>query len=98
MSRESLPDFSGKCLCLSLEDDRSQDLISPHFELQGGRLFLIGEVPSGASRSNWAAGTYGAVAWEKVSNYVVFSNLVAYEKAVKLSDDYEIATISDSPC
>ena len=45
---QNVPDFSGKCMTLTLKDDEeSHDLNDPHFEMQGGRLFIIGTIPPG---------------------------------------------------
>lgn len=83
---EKLPDYSGKCLSISLtKDDTSYDLFDPHFEMQGGRLFIAGTVPHDASRSNWTEGCFSAVAWDCVTDYVVFESLDAWKKALKKS-------------
>ncbi|NVK58383.1 MAG: hypothetical protein HWE26_22590 [Alteromonadaceae bacterium] len=81
------PNFEGKCLSLRLIDSEvSHDLFSPTFELQAGRLFLIGTIPEEATDSGWDANKIGAVLWEQVRNYVVFDSLEAYKEAVAKSE------------
>ncbi len=86
---EKLPDFSGKCISITIKDDSiSHDLYDSHFEMQGGRLFIIGTVPEGSSASNWIANCQYAVAWDRITDYVVFENLESYTKATKISEEY----------
>ena len=78
-----VPDFSGKVLSISLiDDDNNHDLVEPRFEMQGGRLFLLGLTPVGATRGDWSAGALCAVAWERVTDYFVFGSLEEYTKAI----------------
>ena len=94
-SVSDLPDFTGKVLNLNLADDEAdRDLVSPTFEMQGGRLFLVGEVPAGATTSEWSTGARGAVSWESVTSYLVFDSIAHYATAVersreKATDDKE---------
>ena len=84
MTKDHWPDFSGKCLSLKItHSDHSHDLYDPSFEYQAGRLFLVGTIPPGSSASGWDENQTGAVAWDLVRNYIVFS------KAVEISDRYE---------
>jgi len=87
-SQKNMPDFSGKCLSITLvDDDSNYDLFDPHFEVQGERLFLIGTVPVGATFSDWAADCIGAVAWERVAEYYVFESLQAWKEGTKKSKE-----------
>lgn len=87
---KNVPDFSGKCLSIILIDDEvNYDLNNPYFELQGGRLFIVGTVPPGASSSDWAVNSQSAVAWDQVTNYFAFDSLEQWAKATKVSEDYE---------
>jgi len=91
--KNTLPDFSGKCVSMSLEgDDTSYDLFDPHFEMQGGRLFIVGTVPHDATRSNWCEGCLSAVAWDHVTDYVVLDSLLAWKRALKKSRSIERKT------
>ena len=81
------PDFSGKCISMSLIDDSTNhDLVDPHFEVQGGRLFIIGTVPKGATFSDWDAGCISGVAWDRVSGYSLFDSLKHFSSAIKKSE------------
>jgi hypothetical protein len=62
--KDYFPDFSGKCLSISIRDDStSHDVCDPHFEFQGERLFIIGTVPCGATASDWCENKTVAIAW-----------------------------------
>ena len=81
------PNFEGKCISLSLIDsDASHDLFSPKFEMQAGKIFLVGKIPVGATDSGWDANKIGAVLWEQVRNYVVFDSFADYREAVAKSE------------
>ena len=87
MNKETLPDFSGKTISMMLVDEsHSHDLNDPHFEYQGGRLFIIGVIPMIATDSGWSGNQIGGVAWDRVRDYVLFPNLETYEKAVEKSE------------
>ncbi len=88
--QDNLPDFSGKCISMSLHGNQeSHDLSDPHFENQGGQLFIVGTIPRRATDSGWSANQIGAVAWSQVRNYVLFENLSEYERAVAISESYD---------
>lgn len=79
--KSKLPDFTKKVVVLSwMTTDGSRSLAHPRWEMQGGRLFLIGAVPTGGSRNDWLKGGEAAVAWEMVSDYLVFDSLEDYQK------------------
>ena len=81
-----VPDLAGKVLSISLVDDsHNHDLADPRFEMQGGRLFVIGSTPMGATISDWTIGVPCAVAWDRVTDYYIFENLEQYEVATKVS-------------
>lgn len=85
--KNALPDFSNKCLSVSLIDDEdAHDLVAPKFEWQAGRLFLIGVVPNCSTKSDWTAGCTAAVAWDRVQEYVVFDSEDAFLKAAAISE------------
>jgi hypothetical protein len=87
MDRDSIPDFSGKCISMMLIDEsHSHDLNDPHFEYQGGRLFIVGTIPEIATESGWSGNQIGGVAWDRVRDYVLFENLESYIEGVKKSE------------
>lgn len=80
-SKSKLPDFTKKVVVLSFPTtDGSRSLAYPRWERQGGRLFLIGAVPVGGSRNDWLKSGVAAVAWDMVSDYLVFDSLEDYQK------------------
>jgi len=82
--KNTLPNFCGKTVSLALIGAESARIIvDPHFETLGGRLFLIGEIPKGASRHDWMEGLEGAVAWDRVEEFVVFDSFDDYIKRLK---------------
>jgi len=96
MMTNALPDFSGKCLSITIaDDDVSHDLYDPHFEYQGNRLFLIGTVTEESTDSKWNANCQGGIAWDRVTDYFVFKDLEAYREAVKISADHEASKSID---
>ncbi len=86
---KNLPNFSGKCLSISImRDETSHDLYDPHFEIQGDRLFIVGTIPKGSTSSDWVANCQGAVAWDQVTDYFIFESLDEWNKAIKISEAY----------
>lgn len=84
---ETLPDFSGKVVLLdvsisSLYGGSGLLLESAIFQNQGGRLFIVGKVPSLKDWS-WLTGVESAVAWNHVLGYQVFESVEDYAKRVK---------------
>lgn len=87
--KNKFPDFSGKCLSIStIDKSYNHDLYDPYFEYQGGRLFILGTVPERGSVSNWASGSLAAVAWDRVSEYIVFNSIEEYTSAINNTDYY----------
>ena len=82
--KNKIPDFSGKIVSLSTADSILTTQ-NPHFEQQGGRLFVVGIVPKGGSRNNWAQGTLSAVAWDAVTDYLVFNSEKEYTVSLRKS-------------
>ena len=86
----NLPDFSGKCLSISSRDDKyNHDLLDPFLEYQGDKLFIIGTIPKGATSSNWTKNKIGAVAWDSVTEYIVFDSFEDYKKATSISEKHD---------
>jgi hypothetical protein len=92
MSKQSrtarkLPDFSGKVVSAAIAGDGySRVLVHPRWEVQGGRLFLIGAVTLGSSTNEWCAGLPNAVAWDAVTDYLVFDSPEHYSKRLAIHD------------
>jgi hypothetical protein len=77
--KHRLPDFTGKTVSFSTADS-TLGIEEPRFETQGGRLFVVGVVPKGATTSDWAVGVRCAVAWEAVTDYLVFQSVDDYNR------------------
>ncbi len=69
-----------------IDESHSHDLSNPYFEYQGGRLFIVGIIPQGATESDWSGNQIGGVAWDRVREYVLFENLETYIEGVKKSN------------
>jgi hypothetical protein len=79
--QSKLPDFTGKVVSVSIAfEDDGRCLEHPRWETQGGRLFLVGTVPRGASTNGWCDGIPGAVAWDQVTDYMVFDSAEHYRE------------------
>jgi hypothetical protein len=82
-----LPDFSDKVVSASIAGDGwARVLVHPRWEVQGGRLFLIGTVTPGSSTNEWCAGLPNAVAWDAVTDYLIFDSPEHYAKRLAIHD------------
>ncbi len=80
MAIEDLPDFSEKTVVFTINGRESgHTLEKPTIELQAGRLFVVGTIPKGGSTNDWAEGVTGAVAWDQVTDYLVFDSPENYQ-------------------
>lgn len=78
------PNFTGKTVSVGLAgEDTTSAIENPRFEMQAGRLFLVGTVPRGGSPRNWAAGIPVAVAWDQVQDYMIFDSAEDYRVRLK---------------
>jgi hypothetical protein len=82
MKPSKLPDFSGKVVYVALAGGERYNLTiaSPHWEDHSGRLFLVGQVPPGGSSKDWCLGRVSGVAWDQITDYVVFDSLKDYHE------------------
>ena len=75
---DAVPDFSGKLLLVYTSKSRQPAVLEDvRFEMQGGRLFLLGHYPKSFE---WLANVPAAVAWGEVAEYLVFDSLADYEQ------------------
>ena len=85
--KSKLPDFSGKMVSIhSAREDTPCLIGDAHFEVLGGRLFVVGVVPRGGSAGDWVAGLPTAFAWDKVQDYIIFDSAADYAKRVEMYD------------
>ena len=90
ISMPETPDLRGKVVSITIEDDdTNHDLVDPRFELQAGRMFIVGSTPKGATESDWTVGALCSVAWDKVTDYFLFESLEHYERAIKISAAFQ---------
>jgi hypothetical protein len=81
--KDTVPNFRGKFVSVSLAgEDCSHAIDRPRFEVQGGRLFLVGVIPRGGSTGDWSEGAVCAIAWDSVTDYLVFDSAKHYRKAL----------------
>jgi len=88
--RKTVPDFSGKLVSLSIAGDKhTYAMEQAHFASQGGLLFLVGIVPHGGSSGDWSEGAGCAIAWDSVTDYLVFDSVEHYQKALAKFETYK---------
>lgn len=80
--RTRLPNFSGKVVSLSTGSDNTLEVGNPIFKRLGHRLFVTGTIPSGATTSDWGKGLPCAVAWDAVTDYLVYESEAQFFKIV----------------
>ncbi len=87
MKGGTLPDFSGKLVYVRLLGvGYTFALNCPKWQVQGGRLFLVGTVPPKASARDWCVGQTSGIAWDQVTDYVVFDSVERYRQRVRIFD------------
>ena len=90
MDKELLPDFSGKCLSIRMRGSQySHDLFDPHFEYQGGKLFIIGTVPENSSEAGWDNNATAALDWAYVIKYTIFNSLQEFMEAAEIAEQHK---------
>jgi hypothetical protein len=83
--KNTLPDFTEKVVTVSFAGaGNSQAIEYPRWETQGGKLFLVGTVPRGGSTYDWCHGLVAAVAWDQVSDYLVYDSPDDYQRRLKI--------------
>ncbi len=83
--KNKLPDFSKKLIAVTMAGDKDgRGIDKPRWEMQGGRLFLVGTVARGSSTSDWCAGLVIAIAWDQVTDYLVFDSAAHYWKQLSI--------------
>ena len=83
--KKTLPDFTQKLVSMSIAgEDSGRAVDRPHWEMQGGRLFLVGTVPCSGSTRDWCEGVKSAVAWDQVTDYLVFDSVDHYRERLRV--------------
>ena len=85
MKNSKLPDFKNKLVYVQLIGDKRFNVMvfNPHWEIQGDELFLVGITPDGGSAKNWSMGITSGIAWNKITDYMVFDSLAEYRKRLR---------------
>lgn len=85
--KSKLPNFKGKMLSILSENEDTPSLLGDiRFEMQAGRLFVVGIIPKGGSTGDWVVGLSCAIAWDTVQEYIVFDSAADYAKRVAIYD------------
>ena len=82
MTDDSLPDFRGKLVVFytSSRANRSYMLDEVTFEVQAGRLFVVGKVSREYDDDVWGRGATACIAWDGVEQYLVFDSPAHYHQ------------------
>lgn len=79
------PDFNGKVVSFStLENTLAVKDIE--FKILKKRLFIVGTIPRGATNNDWANGRNCAIAWDSVTDYIVFDSEQQYAELIARSE------------
>jgi hypothetical protein len=82
MKKTTFPDFNNKVVQVGIVTDKyAYSINCPRLETQGGRLFLVGTVPRGGSNGDRCEGVLRAVAWDQVTEYMVFDSVKDFRKS-----------------
>ncbi len=77
-----------KVISITIKDDGiNHDLIDPKLTEIHGRIFITGTVPKGHADSCWTDNCDGGVAWDRVTDYVIFDSVESYQYAIKKSHE-----------
>ena len=81
-----LPNFNGKVCSFSTAAD-TLAMKNIKFEMQNNRLFVVGEVPKGATKNDWALGRLCGISWDAVTDYLVFDSENQYSELISITSD-----------
>lgn len=84
LTNESLI-FEDKVVSFSTVDE-TLALKNIKLETIASRLFLTGEIPKGATRNDWAEGRSSAIAWDSVTDYIMFESENQYVELMRKSE------------
>lgn len=80
--------FDGKVVSFSTAND-TLAMKNIKFEVQKNRLFVAGVIPKSATTNDWAEGRPCAVAWDSVTDYMVFDSESQYVELIANSESEE---------
>ncbi|ROR98671.1 hypothetical protein EDC56_3404 [Sinobacterium caligoides] len=76
--------FAGKVVSFSSAND-TLAIKNISFQCQNERLFVVGDVPKGATNNDWAVDRPCGVAWDSVTDYMIFDSEDQYAKLIEKS-------------
>ena len=76
-NKDIISKFEGKVVsCGTAQDNLAVKNVT--LETIEGRLFIVGQVPNGTTTNDWAADRGCAVAWDAVTDYILFDSEEQY--------------------
>ena len=85
MKQTRLPDFRTKLVYVRLIGEGYNLAVDrPKWQVQGGRLFLVGTVPPAGSTRDWSLGETTGIAWDQVSDYIIFDSVEHYNERMAI--------------
>jgi len=82
---DNIPDFTEKTVSFNTADSVLA-LQNIRFEEQGKRLFVVGSVAQGSSTNDWAMNRPSAIAWDCITDYIIFDSNEQYIELLKKSE------------
>jgi hypothetical protein len=77
--------FKNKVVSFSVQDS-VLTLKNPVFITIENRLFICGQIPKKATNNDWAENKKGYIAWDEVSDFIVFASEKDYIKSIRKSE------------
>lgn len=77
VSQKLLDMFKGKVVSFSSADE-TLAIKNIAIENLEGRLFIVGQIPNGATKNDWAANCECAIAWDVITDYILFESEEQY--------------------
>jgi len=77
--------FDGKVVSFGTKSGGTLAIKSPVPILQFERLFLVGAIPKNSTTNDWAVGKKSAIAWDSVTEYIIFDSEEQYAELIDKS-------------
>jgi len=79
--------FKNKVVSFSIGADIIAIYVNNIEEL-AGELFILGNIASSSTVNDWAEGVFCGVAWNKITDFMVFDTQEIYTEAMEKSRDF----------
>lgn len=76
--------FAGKTVSFGTVDDNLA-VKEIEFREMLGRVYVVGRVPKATTNNDWAEGKECAVAWDSVTDYIIFDSEDDYARSIENS-------------